>query len=111
MSLEPFSRDDPIFRDEDVLRDSHQPETLRERDRELEEYQSALKPVIKGARPRNIFIYGQTGVGKTIATTMIMERLQIDQREYDGLDVEVVQVVRSGFSVTAGGAKPERERV
>ncbi|MFB6244348.1 MAG: Cdc6/Cdc18 family protein [Halobaculum sp.] len=93
MSLEPFSRDDPIFRDEDVLRDSHQPETLRERDRELEEYQSALKPVIKGARPRNIFIYGQTGVGKTIATTMIMERLQIDQREYDGLDVEVVQVV------------------
>jgi cell division control protein 6 len=93
MGLEPFSAEDPIFVDEDVLRDSHKPEDLLERDRELQEYQSALKPVIKGARPRNIFLYGQTGVGKTVATQLIMERLQEDQKEYDNLDVRVIHVV------------------
>jgi cell division control protein 6 len=93
MGLEPFSAEDPIFADEDVLRDSHKPEDLLERDRELEEYQAALKPVIKGARPRNIFLYGQTGVGKTVATQLIMDRLQEDQEEYDNLDVRVVPVV------------------
>lgn len=98
MPLEPFSAKDPIFADEDVLRDSHQPEDLLERDRELEEYQSALKPVIKGARPRNIFLYGQTGVGKTVATRMIMDRLQQDQKDYDGLEVHVVHVVCKNLS-------------
>lgn len=93
MGLEPFSAEDPIFVDEDVLRDSHKPENLLERDRELEEYQIALKPVIKGARPRNIFLYGQTGVGKTVATQMIMDRLQEDQEDYDNLDIRVVHVV------------------
>jgi cell division control protein 6 len=93
MGLEPFTAEDPIFVDEDVLRDSHKPEDLIERDRELAEYQAALKPVIKGARPRNIFLYGQTGVGKTVATQMIMDRLREDQENYDNLDVHVVHVV------------------
>lgn len=93
MGLEPFTAEDPVFLDEDVLRDSHKPDTLLERDRELQEYQAALKPVIKGARPRNIFLYGQTGVGKTVATELIMDQLQRDQEDYDYLDVHVVYVV------------------
>lgn len=93
MGLEPFTAEDPIFLDEDVLRDSHKPDDLIERDRELREYQTALKPVIKGARPRNIFLYGQTGVGKTVATEMIMDRLREDQQQYDYLDVQAIRVV------------------
>jgi len=46
MGLEPFSPDSTIFRDESVLRDGYQPDRLIERDTELEQYQSALKPVI-----------------------------------------------------------------
>lgn len=98
MGLEQFTAEDPIFVDEDVLRDSHKPEDLIERDRELSEYQSALKPVIKGARPRNIFLYGQTGVGKTVATRMIMDRLREDQQQYDYLDVEVIGIVCKNLS-------------
>lgn len=93
MGLEPFTAEDPVFLDEDVLRDSHKPETLLERDQELEEYQTALKPVIKGARPRNIFVYGQTGVGKTVATEMIMDQLQRDQDNYDNLDIRVINII------------------
>ncbi|GAA0196318.1 AAA family ATPase [Haladaptatus pallidirubidus] len=78
MGLEEFTFDDPSFENEDVLRDHYRPDDLIERDRELEEYQAALKPVIKGSRPRNIFLYGQTGVGKTLATNMVLNRLQTD---------------------------------
>lgn len=93
MGLESFTAEDDIFLDEDVLRGSHTPTDLIERDRELSEYQAALKPVIKGARPRNIFLYGQTGVGKTLATEMVMDQLQRDQAEYDHLEVRVVNVL------------------
>ena len=93
MGLESFTAEDDIFLDEDVLRGSHTPTDLIERDRELSEYQAALKPVIKGARPRNIFLYGQTGVGKTLATEMVMDQLQRDQAEYDHLEVKVVNVL------------------
>ena len=78
MSLPRFESGDEIFLDEDVLRDSHTPETLIERDEELQEYHAALKPVANGSRPRNIFVYGQTGVGKTVATKLILNQLQSD---------------------------------
>ncbi|RRJ30643.1 Cdc6/Cdc18 family protein [Halocatena pleomorpha] len=93
MGLEPFTPGDAIFEDEDILRDSHQPETLLEREDELKEYQSALQPIINGARPRNIFLYGQTGVGKTVATDMIIDRLQIDQEKIDNLDIHAVNII------------------
>lgn len=91
MGLEPFSRDDQIFKDEDVLRDSYRPENLLEREKQLKEYQKSLKPVIKGARPRNIFLYGQSGVGKTIATKLVLNRLQKDAKNYDNLSIRVIE--------------------
>lgn len=98
MGLEPFTADDPIFTAESVLRDTHTPDGLVERDRELSEYQNALKPVIKGEDPKNIFLYGQTGVGKTIATEMILDRLEQDQDQYDYLEVETITVLCKGLN-------------
>ncbi|ELZ68549.1 hypothetical protein C457_11111 [Haloferax prahovense DSM 18310] len=104
MSLEPFTDDDPIFRRESVLRDTYTPETLVERDRELREFQNALKPVVKGEVPKNIFLYGQTGVGKSIATEMVLDRLKQDQENFDDLNVEVTYVLcknlTSSYQVT-----------
>ncbi len=90
MALESFTRDDPIFTDESVLRDNYRPTELIERDEELSAYQSALRPVINGAPPKNIFIYGQTGVGKTLATRLVTERLIEDQQQYDDLDIQTI---------------------
>jgi cell division control protein 6 len=90
MALESFTRDDPIFTDEAVLRDNYRPTELIERDDELAAYQSALLPVINGAPPKNIFIYGQTGVGKTLATRLVTDRLISDQHQYDDLDIQKV---------------------
>lgn len=92
MGLKRFTPEDEIFIDEEVLRDNHTPNELLERDEQLEEYQNALKPVVKGTRPKNIFLVGQTGVGKTVATELICERLEVDQQDFDHVDVEFVSL-------------------
>ncbi len=90
MGLEPFTRDSTIFQDENVLRDSHTPQTLIERDEELMAYQSALRPVVNGAQPKNLFLYGQTGVGKTLATKLVLERLSTDLESMKDVDLHTV---------------------
>ncbi len=93
MGLAPFAPDNTIFKNETALRDSYRPDELLERDEELAAYQSALRPVINGAQPKNIFLYGETGVGKTLATRMVLDRLRQDQADYDHLDLHTVNLV------------------
>ena len=78
-----FTPDENIFSDEYPLRENYQPEQIQERDDELEKFQSALQPVINGAPPKNIFLYGKTGVGKTVATNYLLDHLQQDAKQYD----------------------------
>lgn len=114
MGLEPFSPDSTIFKDEAVLRDGYRPARLIERDDELEQYQSALKPVINGAPPKNLFLYGQTGVGKTLSSRMVMDRLAEDQENFDGVDVHVVELncksLNSSYQVAANLVNQFRPR-
>ena len=80
--------DSDVFRDDDVLRDDYVPDTLIAREDERDDYISALRPLYRGSQPRNIFVYGDTGVGKTLATRMILDELQTDLEETDvNLDV------------------------
>ena len=85
-----FSRDTEIFRDEDMLREDYQPESITARDDELSAYKTALQPVVNGAQPRNIFLYGKTGVGKTAVSRYLLERLEDDTVQYDDVDLSVV---------------------
>ncbi|WP_418284141.1 orc1/cdc6 family replication initiation protein [Halorubrum sp. DTA46] len=85
-----FTRDTDIFRDEDVLREDYQPDTITAREDELAAYKTALQPVVNGAQPRNIFLYGKTGVGKTAVSRYLLKQLQQDTAEYDDVDLSVV---------------------
>ncbi|WP_222913162.1 orc1/cdc6 family replication initiation protein [Natrinema sp. SYSU A 869] len=105
MGLEPFTPDSTIFQDENVLRDGYQPDTLIERDEELKAYQSALRPVVNGAQPKNLFLYGQTGVGKTLATRMVLERLKSDLKPMSNVELETIflncKSLTSSYQVSA----------
>ena len=84
-----FTRDTKIFRNEDMLREDYQPDSITAREQEIEAYKTALQPVVNGAQPRNVFLYGKTGVGKTAVSRHLLERLQRDTAEFDDVDLSV----------------------
>jgi len=87
-----FTRDTQIFQDEDILREDYQPESITAREEEIESYKTALQPVVNGAQPRNIFLYGKTGVGKTAVTRFLLDQLEHDIEQYDDVDLSVFWV-------------------
>ncbi|WP_136690066.1 orc1/cdc6 family replication initiation protein [Halorhabdus amylolytica] len=87
-----FERKQNIFRNKDALGESYQPDRIEERDEEIEEYMDALQPVVDGWEPNNIFLYGNTGVGKTAVTDYLMDQLQEDVTDYDDVDLSVISL-------------------
>lgn len=87
-----FSRSRTIFRDESILTDQYMPDGIIGRESEMKDYEVALQPVINGAQPRNIFVYGETGVGKTVATKIILEDLMNDQQEFDDIEIDYLSI-------------------
>jgi len=79
-----------IFRNKDALGESYQPETIEERDEEISQYMDALQPVIDGWEPNNVFLYGNTGVGKTAVTDYLLDQLRDDVTDYDDVDFSVI---------------------
>jgi cell division control protein 6 len=84
-----FTRDTEIFCDEEMLREDYQPESITAREEELSAYKTALQPVVNGAQPRNIFLYGKTGVGKTAVSRYLLNQLKRDTKQYDDVDLSV----------------------
>jgi cell division control protein 6 len=87
-----FQRDQQVFADAAPLDDSYEPEDIRERDDELEKYQRALQPVIDNRPTSNIFLYGKTGTGKTVATKFMLSHLESDAASYDDVNLSTVWV-------------------
>ncbi|MFC7070498.1 orc1/cdc6 family replication initiation protein [Halobaculum lipolyticum] len=93
-----FRRESHVFRTRDVLREDYQPESLEERGEKLDEYATALQPIIDGNQPDNIFLYGPTGVGKTAATHQLLTELRSDAQAYDDIDVQLVELNCTGLT-------------
>ncbi|WP_117595724.1 orc1/cdc6 family replication initiation protein [Haloprofundus halophilus] len=87
-----FERKKNIFRNKDALGESYQPDQIEERDEEIEKYMDALQPVVDGWEPNNIFLYGNTGVGKTAVTDYLLNRLQDDVIDYDDVTLSVISL-------------------
>lgn len=87
-----FERKQRIFRNKDALGESYQPDRIEERDDEIDQYMDALQPIVDGWEPNNIFLYGNTGVGKTAVTDFLLEQLQTDVAQYDDVDLSVISI-------------------
>lgn len=116
--MKSFNRDDAIFKDEDVLREDWRPDTIIGRTEEIDQYHNALQPVVRGAQPLNIFLYGKTGVGKTIVTELILEQLQEDVAQFNDVDLTVEYLrcnsLNSSYQVVAhliNRLKPDGEKI
>ncbi|GAA0448849.1 DNA replication protein Orc8 [Halococcus dombrowskii] len=90
--LRDFSTSSQVLADGDVFQgDKIQPETMPERESELGEIHSAIEPAARGENPRNLFIYGKPGQGKTAAVRLKREQFsQFADRE--DLDVTITYI-------------------
>lgn len=87
-----FERKQNIFKNKDALGESYRPDHIQERDEEIDAYMDALQPVVDGWEPNNIFLYGNTGVGKTAVTEYLLSRLSEDIEQYDDVDLHVLSL-------------------
>ncbi|GEM_PF-182913 len=69
-----------LFKDESVLYPEFLPDVLPHREREIEELALALRPASEGKRPRNVFVFGPPGTGKTASVRFVLKQLE----EYSG---------------------------
>jgi cell division control protein 6 len=87
----PFDTPGNIFIDKRPLEEDYMPENILCRDDEINRYSEALQDIIEGFGPNNIFIYGQTGNGKTVVTKIMMDLLRTEAAEYD-VDLTTLEV-------------------
>jgi len=85
-----FERKQNIFRNKNALGGSYETETIEERKEEIDQYMDALQPVVDGWEPNNIFLYGNTGVGKTAVTDYLLNQLRDDVSDCDDLNLSVI---------------------
>lgn len=64
-----------IIQNEDVLLPDHMPDELVHRDAELQGIADAIKPLVGGRTPDNLFIHGPSGSGKTVCVKYILKQL------------------------------------
>jgi len=66
-----------IFKDMSVLSPHYVPNELPFRDTQIKEIMETLSPALKNQKPKNMFIYGKTGTGKTCSMKKIMNEFNI----------------------------------
>ena len=93
-----FEPDTSIYEDRDALREDYQPDSVVGRTAELDAYKAALQPVINGEQPNNVFLYGKTGVGKTVTTRYLLDHLQQDAAAHEDLDLTVLMLNCDGVT-------------
>lgn len=84
-----FDLEKSIFANDEVLDENYQPDEFLAREDEEETFISSLFPLARASQPDNIFVYGQTGTGKTCATQVIIDELKADSQDWDH-DVRII---------------------
>jgi len=83
-----YSATSPIFANEEALREEHHPDTLPERQDEMDALNDSLSPAARGAGANNVFIHGKAGQGKTAAVKAELSELQYHaEQESEHLDL------------------------
>jgi len=82
ISIEQLLREESrIFRDRNVLSPHYVPEGLPHREEQVEAILRSLVVAYRGERPKNLFLYGKTGTGKTSAVRYAFEEMERVERE------------------------------
>lgn len=64
-----------IFKNKKALQANYAPDQIPHRDKQIKEIASIFAPALKMDKPSNLFLYGQTGTGKTLSIKHIKEMI------------------------------------
>jgi len=73
--FEEFLDRESLFADRSVLLSSYAPDNIIHRDKEIKQIANILAPALKQEKPSNLFVYGNTGTGKTLTIKHITENM------------------------------------
>lgn len=65
-----------IFKDKTYLQLNYKPTNILHRGEEIKQIASILAPVLRGEKTSNLFLYGNTGTGKTLSILKVQEALK-----------------------------------
>lgn len=65
----------PLFKNREILASNYTPEQIQHRQDLLKKMAQMLAPALRMSKPSNIFIYGNTGTGKTLSIRHTTQRL------------------------------------
>jgi len=100
LNSNPYGSTVEIFSDESVLKEDWQPEKLPEREKELDEIRNALAPATRGVNAHNLFLYGKTGQGKTVAIDHELDLLNEYANSQDDLELSVIKTSTNNQSTS-----------
>jgi archaeal cell division control protein 6 len=73
--FEQFLKKESLFKEKKVLQSTHIPGEINHRDTQMTHIANILAPALRMEKPSNIFIYGKTGTGKTLAIRYLAEQM------------------------------------
>lgn len=78
-----------IFKDKSYLQTHHKPESVPHRGDQIKQVASILAPVLRGERTSNLFVYGNTGTGKTLSILYVKDALEKRMQKSDKNDFDL----------------------
>ena len=70
-----FLEAQPIFKDKSVLQSNFIPQSIPHREHYLRSIAKILAPALRCERPSNVFMYGETGTGKTLCVNHVLKKM------------------------------------
>ncbi|VVB71456.1 ORC1-type DNA replication protein [uncultured archaeon] len=68
-----------VFKNKNVLSPHYYPPEMLYRDHELRTLMELIAPAFKGVKPNNLFIYGNSGCGKTAAVKLVLQKIKAEE--------------------------------
>ena len=89
--FEGYISKDNIFNNKKLLQSNYAPGKISHRERQIKEIASIFAPALRSEKPSNLFIYGKTGAGKTMAIKYILKTI-LETTQEKNIDVKMAYI-------------------